>query len=159
MPWRSDRWRRSCSPGCPWTWPSALLRAPLRQSPFRFLRADVLDPGHDRPAVPERVVDGREAVAGHEAVRLLPHRRAPLDRLREDGVHVGDVDAQGAADRVAGTIGDDESVLLVRVAELQPAVPEVEFGVQDRVAWTVHPAHERRAEDLLVEADRLARRR
>ena len=62
--------------------------APLRQPALRLLRADVLDPGHDRPAVPERVVDRGEPVAGDEGGRLLAHRRPALDGLLEDGVDV-----------------------------------------------------------------------
>ena len=57
------------------------------------------------------------------------------------------------------TAGATSPYCVVRVAELQPPVAQVELGVHHGAVGAVHAADDRGAEDLLVEADGLGGRR
>src|SRR5262245_48738596 len=131
---------------------SGLVCQPFLDPPPGFFGGDVLDPGHDGPAVPVGVHDHPEAVPGDERRRFGDRCRASLDRTLADVVDVGAVDHGRVADTPGGLRGG-EPQLRGRVAELKAPGPEVQLGMRTRAIRAIGPADHRRPEHRAVEID------
>jgi len=121
-----------------------------------LLGRDVLDAGHHRPALAERVDHRREPVAGDERLCRLADRRACALGPRHDIVDVGAVQPNGVSRELAA-LRRGQLVGLLRVRQLQTARPrsvaEIQFGVRDDAVRPVHPLDEFGAEHRNVEVD------
>src|SRR6266699_5449948 len=91
---------------------------------------NVLDPGHDGPAMPERVNHHAEPISGDEGCWVRDDSRSGLDGALEDVVDAGAVDHRRMADDGAGLRGD-QPLSRHRVAELEASCPEVQLGVRN----------------------------
>jgi len=148
-----------CAGGCHLPEPSlgdAFSGSPGGEAALDLARADVLHPGHHRPALTEGVDDRPDPVAGDERGHFLAQGGAGGPGAGDHGIGVRAVEDGGVGDCRPGDYGG-QAVLGAGVGQLQAAHSEVQLGVGDGAAGAVHALDDHCSEDIDVEVDRRGR--
>src|SRR6185503_5414889 len=124
--------------------------------PLHLLGGEVLLLHRHEPHVPERILDGPRAIAVELILERPDDLRARLDRAREHGVGVVDVEVQ-LDGRAADRRGAERAEIRVLVGDHEYRAADVDLGVADLSARLGEAHRLAGAERLPVELDRPGR--